>query len=290
MRWVMPWCMIAVIAAGCADTEKRVAAPIDPSMKGNRPAEFSPAAAPQSAATDKTKSPQPPGADALRRKIVYTATVNLAVEHFDPVPAHLEALVDRFGAYVARSQISGSPGSPRHGEWTLRVPADHYGAFLAAARELGEVQNVNSDSQDVTEEFYDVEAHVRNKKQEETRLLELLSNATGKLEDVLSVDRELARVRGEIEQMEGRLRVLGALTTMSTVNLNVREIKDYVPEQEVTFATRIRRAWEGSTSALVGAAQALSIVLVAAAPWLGVLLVPVLVVVLVLRSRWARHR
>ena len=217
MRWVVPWCLVAVVVAGCGEDEKRRPPWITPEGVTGRPRQIRRAL--QNHADDKAKSSQPPSTDALQRKIIYTATVNLVVEHFDPIPAQVEALVNRFGAYVARSQITGSPGSPRHGQWTLRVPAERYEAFLAAAREIGEVQNVSSDSQDVTEEYYDVEAHIRNKKQEETRLLELLSKATGKLEEVLAVERELARVRGEIEQMEGRLRVLSNLTTMSTVNL-----------------------------------------------------------------------
>ena len=208
--------------------------------KGEKAVAKSAAAFPESATGTKARS-HAADADAVRRKIICTATVNLVVEHFDPVPAQVKALVNRLDAYVARSQITGSPGAPCHGQWTLRVPAEGYEAFLAAARELGEVQDVTSDSQDVTEEYYDVEARIRNKKQEETRLLDLLSKATGKLEEVLSVERELSRVRGEIESMEGRLRVLGDLTTMSTVILNVSEIKDYVPEQAVTYATRVRR-------------------------------------------------
>jgi hypothetical protein len=274
-----------VVAAGCYGEAKREAPrSAEPSFHQVGLA-FS-----KSAPEEKAKSSQPPSADALQRKIIYTATVNVAVEHFDPVPAQVEALVNRFGAYVAHSQISGSPGMPRRGQWTIRVPADRYEAFVAAARELGEVQNVSSDSQDVTEEYYDVEAHIRNKKQEETRLLELLAKATGKLEEVLTVERELARVRGEIEQMEGRLRVLSNLTAMSTVNLEVGEIKDYVPEEAVTYVTRVRRAWQGSTAALVSTVQTLSIVLVALLPWIGVLLVPMLVLVLLLRMRWARKR
>jgi hypothetical protein len=209
--------------------------------------------------------------------------VNLVVEQFDPIPAQVEALVNRFNAYVARSQITGSPGSPRRGQWTLRVPAERYEAFLLAAREIGEVESVSSDSQDVTEEFYDVEARIRNMKQEETRLLELLSKATGKLEEVLAVERELARVRGEIEQMEGRLRVLSNLTAMSTVTLDVREIKGYVPEEAASYGTQVRRAWRGSVTALGATAQAFSILLIAVLPWIGVILIPALLVLVVLR-------
>jgi hypothetical protein len=270
--------LVIAIAAGCS------AEALKPSARtGDKPAARSSVGLATPAATGEARSRQPPGAEALRRKIVYTGTVNLVVEQFDPIPAQVAALVNRFGAYVARCEIAGSPGSPRRGQWTLRVPVDRYDAFLLAARELGQLENVISDSQDVTEEYYDVEARIRNQKQEETRLLDLLSKATGKLDEVLAVERELARVRGEIEQMEGRLRVLGSLTTMSTVTLDVREIKDYVPEEAVTYGTRVRRAWQGSTAALAATSKTVSIVLVALLPWIGVLLLPTLLVVVAFR-------
>jgi len=231
-----------------------------------------------------------PEAGAVQRKIIYTATVDLVVEEFDPIPAKVRDLATQFEAYVARSNVSGSPGSPRSGEWTFRVPAGRYDAFLAAAQELGEVHQVTSNSDDVTEEFYDVEARIRNKKIEEARLVKLLEEATGKLQDVLAVEREIARVRDESERVEGRLRVLKDLTSLSTVTVSVREIKDYVPEDQVTYGTRVRRALDGSISTLVATAQAVSILLVVLLPWLGILLVLLIVLWIIWRILRGRRR
>ena len=231
-----------------------------------------------------------PDANAVERNIIYTASVDLVVEEFEPIPAKVRDLATQFEAYVARSNVTGSPGSPRNGEWTFRVPEGRYDAFLVAAQELGEVQRVTSNSEDVSEEYYDVEARIRNKKTEEGRLVKLLEDATGKLEEVLAVEREIARVRGEIEQVEGRLRVLKDLTSLSTVTLSVREIKDYVPEDQVTYGTRVRRAFDGSISALVDTAQALSIVAVVLSPWLGILLVLLIVLWIVWRIARGRRR
>ena len=73
--------------------------------------------------------------------------------------------------------------------------------------------------------------------------------------------------------MEGRLRVLSDLTSLTTINLRIDEIKGYVPEEAPTYTTRVRRAFDGSISALVSTAQGLSILVVAAFPWLVVLAV-----------------
>jgi len=234
------------------------------------------------------KMPSSPGG--LERKIIYTANVDLVVESFEGVPAKVEALTQQFGGYVARTKISGSPGRPRSGEWSLRVPVVSYAKFLAAAQQLGEVRSVSQNSQDVSEEYYDVEARIRNAKKEEERLLKLLDTAAGKLQEILQVERELARVRGEIEQMEGRIRVLDNLTALTTVDLRIDEIKNYVPEEAPTYATRVRRTWGESTSALVTTAQGLSIALVALVPWLVVLLPAALVVWLAARLARRRRR
>jgi hypothetical protein len=276
---------IVGIVLGCGHAPSRVHPPSE--QVADRSASMS-SSSPENGG--RVASQKAPDANAIRRKIIYRATVDLVVENFDPVPSRVEDLTKKFDAYVARSNVIGTPGSPRSGQWTVRVPADRYDAFLAAARGLGEVRRVGSDSQDVSEEFYDVEARIRNQKQEETRLLKLLDKATGKLEEVLAVEREISRVRGEIEQLEGRMRVLSDLSALATVEIVVTEIKNYVPEEAVTYGTRLRRAFQGSVNALVVTADGLSIAAVALAPWLAVVLVPGVPLVLWIRARRRRRR
>jgi hypothetical protein len=131
------------------------------------------------------------------------------------------------------------------------------------------------------------EARIRNKQQEEERLLKLLAEATGKLEEVLAVERELSRVRGEIEQAQGRMRMLKDVTELTTVTVTVTEIKDYVPDEAPTYVTRVRRAFMSSTVAVVATAQVLSLVAVALVPWLPA---PLLLVLAVLTLRRLRRR
>ncbi len=263
--------LIALVTLGCGRAElySRMDAAPAPETMG---ADFAEAPEASGAARSESGDGALPTEGAVGRKIIYTADVDLVVEQFDPIPEKVEAMAKQFGGYLASSNVSGSPGYPRTGQWKLRIPVDQYEEFLAAARELGEVRRVRVDSQDVTEEFYDVEARIRNKKKEEDRLLELLDTATGELEDILAVERELSRVREEIERVEGRLRVLKDLTSLTTINLSVTEVKDYVPEEAATYATRVRRAFQSSVTALVTTMQGLSIAAVAAAPWLAVIL------------------
>jgi hypothetical protein len=284
MRSVMLCFLVAFVSMGCGD-EKKAAQRSAERNSVRETAEAKPAAVVESA-DDKVKPL--PGAQASMRKIIHTATLSLVVEHFDPVPEKVAALVDRLGAYVARSQITGTAGSLRRGQWTVRVPVERYEAFLLAAGKLGEVHSVNSDSQDVTEEYYDVDARIRNKKQEETRLNDLLAKAAGRLEEVLTLEREITRVRGEVEQLEGRLHVLESVTAMSTVNLEISEIKEFVPGEPVAYGARVRRAWDDSLADLISVGQAVSVFLVMASPWIAVFLPILLVVVIVLRVKRRR--
>jgi hypothetical protein len=147
------------------------------------------------------------------------------------------------------------------------VPVERFDAFVAAVKALGELITADVNSQEVTEEYYDLEANIRNKTREEERLLTLLEERPGKLEDVIAVERELARVRGEIERLQGRLRYLANRTSLASVELVVTEVRPYRPDQTATFATRVRRGFGGSLSALQSVGELVGVGLVVLAPW-----------------------
>lgn len=222
----------------------------------------------------------------IERKIIYTAKVELQVEQFDDVPKRVKSIVEQHDGFIANSELTGTPGRPRRGHWTARIPVSQYESFLSAARGLGEVLQVQTDSQDVSEEFYDVEARLNNKKQTEQRLLEHIEESTGKLKDTLDVEREIDRVRGEIDSMQGRLRFLANRTSLTTVELIVHEVTRFEPKEAVGFGTQVRRAWESSLAALAEAGQQLLLGLVFVGPWLVVIAVLGTVAVVCLRPVW----
>lgn len=207
----------------------------------------------------------------LSRKIIYTAEVSLVVEKLNPAQQKLEALVRKSKGYFAETNIDGTSGAPRTGIWKVRVPVDGYQSFLDAVSKIGEVQTVSSNSQDVSDEYYDIEARLRNKRVEEQRLIEHLKNSTAKLSDILMVEREISRVRSEIEQMTGRLRVLASLTSLTTITVTIHEIKDYVPPAPPTFATQITRTFSASLGSLLDFAKGALLLFVALLPKLVLL-------------------
>jgi hypothetical protein len=250
-------------------TVTRQEAAADPAMKDDVGGEA--IALPQEGGPDEAdEAPRPV------RRVIYNATLDLTVADLDGVAETVARLVADAGGYVANSTIRGTSGSQRSATWAVRVPIEKFDAFLREAARLGEVNSLSTGSQEVTAEFYDAEARLRNKRQEEERLLELLETGAGTLEDILKVETEVSRVRQEIEQIEGRLRLLRDLTALSTATIHATEVREYIATQPggfPTFGERVSTAWTRTLDALLQAGQFIVILAVAVAPWLGVLAV-----------------
>lgn len=219
---------------------------------------------------------------AMPRRIIYTAEVDLIVDRLSSAETVLLRLVNQYHGYVATNEVAGSPGSPRRGTWTVRVPVQRFEEFMLAVPKLGELQKVHRDSQDVGEEYADLQAQLSSKQTEEQRLLAHLRNSTAKLTDILAVEKELSRVRGEVERLQGRIRFLANRTELTTVTVTLSEVKEYLPAERTTFTAQIGRTFHDSLKTMGDAAAALLLLLVALAPWLvlaALVLVPGWVVV-----------
>ncbi|MEM6258737.1 MAG: DUF4349 domain-containing protein [Planctomycetota bacterium] len=211
---------------------------------------------------------------AQQRKIIFNANIQLVVDEFEGVAKAVSALAKKHGGFIASSNIRGSEGEPRSGHWALRIPSQNFDSFLDGSKGLGQVRSLSQDSKEVTAEYVDLEARVRNLKAEEERLHKHLNESTRSLKDILEVEREIARVRGEIERMQGRLNVLKDLTSLSTVTVRIEEIKDYIPEatEEPGFATQVTRTWSDSLGGVGAFFTSASLFIVGFIPWLTVVL------------------
>jgi hypothetical protein len=224
-------------------------------------------------------------AASLSRKIVFHAEVDMVCDDFPAVAARLELLATASGGFIADAYLVGAAGQPRQGEWKVRVPSGRFDDLLAGVKKLAEVRTARTTSDDVSAEFYDVEARIRNHQQEEARLLRLLDDRTAKLEEVLSVEREVSRVRGEVEQMQARLRVLTNLTDLATITVRLEEAHGYLPETAASFPLRLTRGVRRSYEALLVTVQMAIVVLAMSMPWILALAVP-LALSRIIRRRW----
>jgi hypothetical protein len=136
--------------------------------------------------------------------------------------------------------------------------------------------------------YYDLRARINNKRQEEECLLEHLKKSTGSLKDILAVEENLSRVRGEIERMQGHLQRWDKETQLATVTVVLHDRKGYVPPTNPAFGTTVGRTFAASLDALAEFGKMVVLTLVAVTPWAVVLAVPAVPVWLALRRRARR--
>lgn len=247
------------------------------------------AVAPSAALADGSAEGSEDGSPAATqdRKIIYDTSIDLVVDNYQDFEKRITQLVNQHGGFVSHAETRRRYSDRQSGTWTVRVPVDQYSEFLTGVTSLGFAESRKENAQDVTEEFVDIEARIENKRKLEQRIITLLDERTGKLADVLEIERELSRVREEIEVMEGRLRYLSDRTSLATITINCREEEEkYTPAEAPTFASRIGRSWRRSLGALSTTGENLVVALVACIPWLVVFGIPVALVAAVFwRSR-----
>ncbi|HET7550268.1 MAG TPA: DUF4349 domain-containing protein [Gemmatimonadaceae bacterium] len=182
--------------------------------------------------------------------IVRTGDASIEVDSLESGIAAIRALATRLGGYVANTAMQAGNAQVHSAMLQLRIPSARFDEALAALRPIGKLESTNINAEDVGEEYVDVSAQVANGRRLEARLVQILATRTGKLADVLAVERELARVRGEIDRQEGRLRYLRAHAAMSTLAVTVHEPLPIVGQQGSggVIAESFRQSWRNFVS------------------------------------------
>jgi hypothetical protein len=155
--------------------------------------------------------------------VIRTGQASVEVDSLGAAVQVTRSLAQRVGGWVANSAVQSGREQVRTATIEIKVPAPRFDQLVEGLRPIGKVEFVNTTAEDVGEEFVDIEARVVNAKRLEQRLIELLATRTGKLSDVLAVEQQLARVREEIERMEGRMRYLRARSAVSTLSVTLHE-------------------------------------------------------------------
>jgi Domain of unknown function (DUF4349) len=212
-------------------------------------------------------------APAMPRMIVRTADVRIIVADTSKTVEAVTKSVEGSGGYVSGSNI-WREGEVLRAKLTLRVPADKLTSTLASIRSQAKrVETETIASEDVSQEFVDLDSQVRNLEATEAELLELLKVArvnSKKATDVLEVHEHLTMIRGQIEQARGRMRYLSQVTSMSAIALDV------VPDAITT--PLVRKGWQplvvikDASRALVALLQNVATTLI----WFVIYVVPIL--------------
>lgn len=194
--------------------------------------------------------------------LVRTGQASLQVDSLETGIARVRDVARRTGAVIANTSMEGGNKQTRAASLELRVPSERFDEAVNGLAPLGKLESVNVTVQDVGEEYVDVQARVANARRLEQRLVELLANRTGKLADVLTVERELARVREQIERYEGRMRYLRTRASISTLSIAIHEPYPIVAEHPGDRPIRdaFVQAWRNLVGVTAGVIASLGVV------------------------------
>ncbi len=242
------------------------------SMVADEATGLMPAAAPPSPGAGQAGLPNV-AADpvALPAMIIRNGQARIEIDSLEVAMARVRALAGQVGGYIANSQLQAGENQVRSATLEIRVPAGRFEDLVSGLSPIGKVEYVDVTAQDVGEEFTDITARVANARRLEQRLVELLATRTGKLSDVLEIERELARVREEIERMEGRLRYLKAHVATSTLVVTIHERAPVVGEtgSGSVLGEAFRDAWRNFVNFVARFISSLGVLIPAGALLLG---------------------
>ena len=208
------------------------------------------------------------------RKVIVTHSLTLEIKNLSSAFQSVIDLAPMQGGCTTETSRTRNDDGSYVGSVAMRVPSGSVGGLLEKLRSFGKVISENSTGEDITDEYVDLEARLKNMRASEARLQELLARRTQKLADVLAVEKELTRVRGDIESFEAQKRNWEILTKLVTIRIELVELKGAFPALYRIW-TPIRTAFGG---ALEGFAESLHAVIVFVGtilPWAALLGLPV---------------
>ena len=189
------------------------------------------------------RSSPAPSPEPTQPMIARTASVSLIVKDFGPLEASVKAIALHHNGYIASLNSSSPQEAARSLTATLRIPSAQLESAIAELKQLGRVEQESQSGEEVTKEFTDRAARMKNARATEERLLDVLRNRTGQVKDILATEQEIARVRGDIEQMEADQRSLQTRVDFATVELSVQEeYKASLQGAPTATGTRLRNA------------------------------------------------
>lgn len=172
--------------------------------------------------------------DIVERKLIKNGNIAFETENLEETKANILGLVKKYDGYVA-SDSQNNYGNRKSININVRIPAQHFDSILSGiSKNVSKFDTKNIRISDVTEEFLDIESRLKNKKELENKYLDILKKANT-VQDILNVERELGKLREDIEATEGRLKYLQNQVAFSTLTINFYKVS----EHSSTFGNRI---------------------------------------------------
>lgn len=222
--------------------------------------------------------------------VIRTARLQIVANDFSAARAAVDSIVTNAAGFIDHVTVTGDASRARVLRGTLRVPSDRLADALARLRALGQVTEDTQSTQDVTDHIVDLDARLASARATERRLTELLRTRTGRLSDVLEVERELTRVRLDIERLDAEQANVTRRVSYATIEIALSEARKENIDGALSLATRLRvAALDGLESAL-GSVTAVVLFALRAGPALALWGTLLAATWLVVRRSWSKPR
>src|SRR5213080_10101 len=169
------------------------------------------------------KPAETPAPELANRKLIRNATVHLEIVSFDDAVQKITAFAKEERGYVATTDSQKQANGKLRGSVVVKVLPENLDRFLQKIRGLGELKNQTLGTEDVTKAYFDTDSRLKNAHVIEQRLVDMLKTKTGKVSDLLQVEKELGRVREDIEKMQGELKYWDSQVQFATVTISLAE-------------------------------------------------------------------
>jgi Domain of unknown function (DUF4349) len=209
-----------------------------------------------------------PAATWADQKLIRTADLRIEAKDVGATLRSIENLAVERDALVADAHVTQDANGKRNAHLVIRVASPRFNDILSGLRPLGKVKSENISTQDITKEYADLETRTVVKEATVARLRALLENRTGKLADVLEVERELSRAVTELEQMKGERRYYDRQVAVSSIAVDVYELGQIASGG---IAEPVTEALHRSLGLLATSASMLIYGVVFLAPWAALL-------------------
>ncbi len=214
-------------------------------------------------------------------KIIYSGEATIETTAFDKTIADLENMVSRENGFIESSSLNGnnyyntSRGytSHRRADYTIRIPSERFSSLMAGLSDFGNVPYTYTWTENVTAEYYDVQARLEALLAQESRLVEMMKIAET-VEDVITIEDKLTDVRYRIDSLQSSLNNWDRRVSFSTLNITVNEVQTYTPEKvtSLTFGEELARTFTDALSNTGEFFKSLLLFLVSAFPAIIILL------------------
>ena len=184
------------------------------------------------------------GAAVTGQKLIRTAWLELESTEFDEAAQALKELSDAYGGYFETSSVANHKDGARWGDYTVRVPAEKFDAFLSQAGTLCHMTWQEISQEDISEAYYDTEGRLQTQQIKLERLQNLLAKAED-MEDIIQLESAISETEWQIENLSGTLRHYDGKVSYATVHINLREVYKLTSVEEVpdTFGQRLGAAF-----------------------------------------------